>query len=422
MNLRRYFSQFGLIFILALSSISGSALNARTNITVDIMNLMDVVLKHHVDSPTRQEMVLHATQELFAAAKFEKSLDLSVKVSALASLNEIRSFLVQVIRDSSLTNEARVKSIMMNGLLECVPGHTRLIQNPITNTWSDYTANTGTHWLWLIQNREPFFIGDMICWKDVKVPPFLAAPSKWNSHNTLGFGFSRLNSQSTLMGVWNDNHRLAGTVGYARLASIGPSTLHDLRRTYQRMNNQNLKGLILDFRWLVNQGQAYQSSILVADAFIGGGVLGKKRTRFNSRTLMASKDSIFVGWPLSILLSSNTGNDGLFVASVLKDHRKALVVGADVESRFMFNSTVKLPGNELSLNLPTVLLESPRLAIPSYSYSRLGRRPHRRLPDKNLPSEFAGDMLKIDDDPWLTAAYKEMLTTLQYQQTKFRER
>src|SRR5687767_12438501 len=68
------------------------------------LTLIDVILEHHVDPPTRHEMILGGARESFRAAQMPQPVGLSQRISRLDDAEQFRALLTDILQETSTTN------------------------------------------------------------------------------------------------------------------------------------------------------------------------------------------------------------------------------------------------------------------------------------------------------------------------------
>ena len=89
-----------------------------------ILNVIDLILEHHIDPPTRQEMLLSGARALMVEAKLNAPHGLSRRVSDLATRSDCAAFLVKLLGDALAAGLSRgdIEQTLTHGILKAVPG------------------------------------------------------------------------------------------------------------------------------------------------------------------------------------------------------------------------------------------------------------------------------------------------------------
>ncbi len=406
-----------------------------------IFAITEVVLDHHIQPPTRQEMILVGLQSACAVKKVSVP-DLGRRVSDVRTLDELSNLLRDVwpkiaIHDDQASN-AQVEEALYEGMLRAVPGKPDILPAKEARVRAQIQANRyvgigialtideeKTH-LPQIKHAMPggpaalggVKDGDLIerinnkpiasDTKLTEVVDRLRGPE--GSELTIrvrhpGAKESRTlplvrlpvmfkSVKNTLMGDGDDRVILASQkppIAYLKIESITASTARELADWEPRLREAGVKGLILDLRG-VGAGEGfdgYHSAVLLADSLLDGKPIGKLRTREGVRAFTADRECLFRDLPLAILIHKHTDGPAAWVAAALQDadppganRRRAVIVGTPGGGDNFVRSAVSLPDGD-QLVLPTGLWERPRT-------TKEGKRTFRFL-------SFTGDAAVSDN-------------------------
>lgn len=123
--------------------------------------------------------------------------------------------------------------------------------------------------------------------------------------------------------------RLDGNLGYARIAVFQENVGKKLGDKLQALQKESpLDGLILDLR--SNPGGLLDEAVSVADLFLGQGLIVRTEGRDPSATLAlnATAGDVLADKPLVVLIDAGSASASEIVAGALKDHERAILVGA----------------------------------------------------------------------------------------------
>jgi carboxyl-terminal processing protease len=115
------------------------------------------------------------------------------------------------------------------------------------------------------------------------------------------------------------------SIGYLKFEEISGSTPHELRALARRLEDDGARALILDLR--PAHLAHLHPTVLLADALLDGGTIGRVRTRERVETFRAEPGALFRGWPLAVLVDGNTSGATEWLAAALQDNHRAIVVG-----------------------------------------------------------------------------------------------
>ena len=146
-------------------------------------------------------------------------------------------------------------------------------------------------------------------------------------------------------------------IRYVKIKNINGSTVHDLRKFEIQFRREGGTAIVLDFRAMYAADLHY--AVLLADALLDGGPIGRLRTKDHIRDFHADRDCLFRDLPLAILVSQETRGGGEWVAAALQDSGQAIVVGEQTAGNAFVDSTIALSGSGNGLRLATGIFERP---------------------------------------------------------------
>jgi C-terminal peptidase prc len=151
-------------------------------------------------------------------------------------------------------------------------------------------------------------------------------------------------------------------VGYAHIASITKSTLHELRNAQRDMQREGVRALVLDLRYGGGPGSRaddLHAAALVADGLLDGGVLWREVSGHSKvKELRADRECLFRQWPMAILVSGETQSASYAgLAAALQDNGRAFVVGERTGADGYVSSFVNLPDGQGAIVVHTGRLE-----------------------------------------------------------------
>jgi carboxyl-terminal processing protease len=356
------------------------------------MALIDVVLEHHVDPPTRHEMILAGAKALFRGAQSHPPFGLSERVSRLSSPQQFRALLEEVCGETapSIASSNNIEFIVLNGIAAAVPGETFVMAADQFKVEEQLAGNryVGIGIVLAIESGYPQIkdtfargsahlagakAGDLITAIDGadthKMPLKKAVDmlrgdegssvtikvfSPAENERTLTIPRTVVPRQ-TVRGYkerakeeWNYRVEASSPVAYARITEFSSSTVHELRQLEREVKANGFRALILDLRrW---QSGRFQHAALVADALLEGGTIGQVRTSKGVRKYEADADCLFRGWPIAVLVSGETSSESEWLAAALQDNKRAFLVGQPTAGRGLtFTSVPGLDGGAVTL-------------------------------------------------------------------------
>ncbi len=339
-----------------------------------VQAITDAVLEHHVDPPVRQQMVLSGIKSLYRAAGVAEPLGLGRKVSAITTVEQLDGLLRDVwpraasrpLRAQTLeealfeglladvsggaevmtAREARVAEQMAGNryvglqialrmdekagpvMAEIFPGGPAGRAGIAADTVIEAIDGTSTRGLSLREVVDRLR-GD----EGTEVTLLLRGP-KDAASRTIRLRREAL-ARTTITGIRENKPgdwqlRLDGPepIGYLRITELTGSTPHELRRLAGRMESLGLRALVLDLRYLSqDRGESAHSAVLLADSLLERGTIGRIRTAKGVTTYQADADALFRGWPIAVLVDTVTSGSAEWLAAVLQDNHRAVVVG-----------------------------------------------------------------------------------------------
>lgn len=152
---------------------------------------------------------------------------------------------------------------------------------------------------------------------------------------------------------------LNGSVGYFRIKAFQDGTHREFLSALGSMRTESgeLSGLILDLR--NNPGGLVRQAAALADEFLSSGVLFSTRHRNQIvRVDEARAGGAYTSGPLVVLINEYSASAAELVAGALKDHGRAVVVGARTFGKGSVQTLLHLT-NGGALKLTTALYYTP---------------------------------------------------------------
>jgi carboxyl-terminal processing protease len=165
-------------------------------------------------------------------------------------------------------------------------------------------------------------------------------------------------------GAWDylidPDHRIA----YVRINSFMETTASELDKALLPLINDSkeggLKGIILDLRF--NPGGLLEAGIDVADRFLDSGVIvstGKPGSAKRDFIREAVREGTYPRIPLVVLVNEYSASASEIVAGALKDHRRAVLIGARTYGKGSVQSLLTLDNGNAALKLTTAYYYLP---------------------------------------------------------------
>ena len=108
----------------------------------------------------------------------------------------------------------------------------------------------------------------------------------------------------------------------------GRNVTTDVRKSLNKLNTMNIKGLIVDLR--DNGGGALIDAVKTAGLFIKSGPIVQVKTSDGSAEVLADDDpAVHYDGPLIVLVNKFSASASEIVAGALQDYHRAIIIGAD---------------------------------------------------------------------------------------------
>jgi carboxyl-terminal processing protease len=169
--------------------------------------------------------------------------------------------------------------------------------------------------------------------------------------------------------------------GYLRVTSFQSKTTSDLKQALDDLGAQGeLKGMILDLR--NNPGGLLDQAVKVADLFVDKGVIVSTKGRIGEQNMVfnAHDNGGQYNFPMVVLVNEGSASASEIVAGALKDHGRALILGAPTFGKGSVQTIIPL--NEgAGLRLTTARYYTP---------SGVSIQARGITPDIEVPTRVAG--------------------------------
>jgi len=337
-----------------------------------IGEITDAVLEHHVDPPTRQQMILDGIKALYKAPGLVVPPGLSRRVSALSTPEQLATIIADAWPKSTAKSVAATKAeqVFLEGMLASVPGGARLVSAKDRKVDEQFKGNryVGIHIALGMDSQEnrpmmmevfeggpanragakPGDLIEQINGVDTKGMELRDAvdrlrgdegtdvtikvrQSKEAKSRTMKITRGQL-PHATISGVrkrlsggWDVRLDASGPIAYLRISEIAASTPHELRKLAPQLESQDNWGLVLDLRGL--GGTSLHEAVLLADSLLAGGVIGRVQTAQREVTYQADSDALFRTSPIAVLVDQDTSGTAEWLAAALQDSHRAIIVG-----------------------------------------------------------------------------------------------
>jgi carboxyl-terminal processing protease len=171
--------------------------------------------------------------------------------------------------------------------------------------------------------------------------------------------------------------KLMDGIGYLRIAGFQESTVQEIKEAVLQFQMAGLKALIIDLRG--NGGGVFKSAVLVAELFIGDGVIVRTRSRLteHNRVYQANNPSAWP-FPLVVLIDGDTASASEVLAGALKERRGATLVGQTTFGKGLIQAVIPLESLPAGIRITVARFYSPS----NVPYHGLGVSPHLVVPQQ----------------------------------------
>ncbi len=385
--------------------------------------ITDLVLTHHIEPPSRQEMFLAGARELLKTGDVSAPSHLGRRISKLTTPEQFTALVEEIwsqARSSTTASSEQLVTAMIQGLLRPVPGNAESksvkeyqaqekfrMENHSTyvGTGIMIDENEKENRVQIIQispggpaRRAGAKLGDLII-KVNGVDVYKATVEKVTElvhgrpdrKGMVGHPVTMVVRQPnstkertlkmeeeviaspTVKGYRRESEdnwifRMDPNVpiAYLRFETFKVRTLHELRKIEQHLQHEGVRALVLDLRSNSAQDSELYNLALVAGGLLDGGVMWRVRDAHNQvKEYRADRNCLFRDWPLAVLVDEMTQQpESNTLISALQDNGRATIVGERTLGLAHYvKSFVKLPDGQDGVWLRTGIVERPDPAL-----------------------------------------------------------
>lgn len=385
-----------------------------------ILDTIDFVYEHHIDPPTRQELLAAAVMELYgsngtAENLAEKLSAISREISDLSRdefrlyLEKVRDWPSRAYRNDGEPDYAVLRAASRQAWLEGAHNtHLRIgsnqaddddevsrqmQENRYVGIGIRFTVasahNDGARYPLALSvfPRGPAYAagmrdGDLLLsidgdsMEDVEITEFIPRlrgqegkpvtieVCQPDETETRTLRFKRGVVPRVVIKGWEEldygqwDHRVSDEIAYAQFLEIGSSTMHDLKAVEASLSGMEEALLVLDLRHVTQANRHH--TVLLADSLLDGGEIGTVATLKGVRTYHADRDCLFRGWTLAVIIDENVSGLTEWLAASLKTNRDAIIAGTRSAGYPYEREPVTLP---VVLGQKVVPMETARLLV-----------------------------------------------------------
>jgi carboxyl-terminal processing protease len=147
-------------------------------------------------------------------------------------------------------------------------------------------------------------------------------------------------------------------IGYIRITSFSRHTAEDLRTAMRQLNDEGLRGLIIDLRF--NPGGLLTSAIDICDMFISEGVIVSTKGRNTPENpRYATKAGTYEDFPMAVLVNRYSASASEIMSACLQDHKRAVIIGERTWGKGSVQNIINLEEGKSALKLTTAAYHRP---------------------------------------------------------------
>ena len=425
--------------LIAETEAGGDALSASQR----ILNYIDLIIEHHIDPPTRQEMVLAVSKLLYHDMDVDPPQGLARWISKLRAEEDYEGFLTQHWRQAAASVAAKGEGwqerVVDSALSKSQPHpglHTRILSEEDYQLQKQFSDNryvgigiqTSTRRRYPCATRVlplgPAAVagmkhGDLMTtingqdMFDVEIPEVIKMlrgqegvpvtitvrqPNEIESASrTLTFKRGVAPQVSVLGWSQDENETwdplIEQDIAYAKLRAITGSTLHELRQIENQLESKGIRSLILDLRG--TSSVDVHHVITLANGLIDGGKIGMIVHVRGRRNYTADRDCVFRDWKIVCLINESANGLAEWFASALQANGRALLFGRPPAGQTLIMGDIKLPDG-MRLQVPTSRWEPHIPLVYGTLYGLLRPSPQDNHDPKSFRLEV--DLRVVTDD------------------------
>lgn len=422
----------------------GRAFASRT------LAVIDCILAQHIDPPPRQQLVLQSLRVLAREGGDQRPIGLGRRVSEVSDPEEIIELLSGFWREArakSSLDPAELETLVLERLFSVVPGPGHFVAAKEHAVALQLAANryVGIGIALTMRDKLPCIArvfeggpaeqagareedlipeidGEETAGKTLnEIIDLLRGPA--GSKLTLVLqqeGKAERRTRTLIRGevplktVFHERLEIGPErpVGYLRIESLTASTSHELRQLEPALNG--VTRIVLDLRF--SHGTDLHQTVLLADAFLDGGSMGRVRRRDGSEEFSATRDCLFRDLPLIVLVNRHTGGTLEWFAAALQDGRRATIAGEPTSGSAYVTESVSIPDRDEVLVLASGILERADgrpLVRPLDSPTTADFRPNEVNSSPSRKSAGRHDSGRVEPDVYVPGAAQPQTDYLQ---------
>ena len=197
-----------------------------------------------------------------------------------------------------------------------------------------------------------------------------------------------------------NSNMLSNNIGYIKIVAFENKVYDEFRAEYQKLQKQNMKGLIIDLR--NNPGGMVDETVKIVDMLVkDGDVILKTKYKNGDEKIKKGKDGEKTDIPIIVLVNGQSASASEILASALKDYNVATLMGEKTFGKGIVQGIEMLQnGDGISIT------------IAKY-YTKNGAEIHKKGIEPDIKVEIPEEeknkiVLNQDNDTLLKKAVEEM--------------
>lgn len=375
--------------------------NAEMDRAVDLFYaITDTVLDHHLQPPSRQQMLLDAIRQIYGSEKIPPPIRLGREVSQLATRQQFRAYLTKHLTTLETTDASSLRDTLAEAILVGLPGGGRYISA------EDLRVEQ--------QLRDNLYVGIGIRLGQAKNYPAIMAvlprgPAKKAGCRSADLiieidgesteGQSPTQTVNRLRGPIGSRVRIVvrqddeaeqreieivrgvvpidsvvgwtaidetkwdyraseddldRTIAYIKVGAIKGSTVHELRQVARRLRREGFSAIVIDLS-TASRGEL-RHAVMLADSMLDAGLIGRTKEAGRVREYKANANRLFPDWPMAVVIGPRMSPEALWIADALVHRRRAKSFGRIATSTNNVKSLIVLPAGFGAVELDTAEL------------------------------------------------------------------
>lgn len=194
---------------------------------------------------------------------------------------------------------------------------------------------------------------------------------------------------------------LKGDIGYIRITSFDENTADEFEKAFEKLQKQNIKGLVLDLR--DNPGGLLDTSVAIADMILPQGTI-VYTIDTNGKKDVWKSDPQNINMPLVVLVNEGSASASEILSGAIRDFKAGTLIGTKTFGKGLVQNIIDLKdGTGLKVTIARYYTPSGECIqgkgiMPDIVY--------------DLPKELKDKQLPIDEDPQIKKAIEVLMSKI----------